>query len=197
MDKGVEMTEIFYTPPKIINNSFPDKHLKNNRLFQGIPSIEVSAGGRLFAAWQIGGNFEPCNDICVLLAISCDGGKTWSKFSFEGVDAPFKGAASRFFLRRLESGNLLYVHNNHESQRTNMTAQLSLDDGITWHSLALDDRMWLSYPDGAQDKNGVIRVVYDRGRSTDKEIIMATFTEDDILNGTPAKIELVSKSKAQ
>ena len=47
----------------------------------------------------------------------------------------------------------------------------------------LDERIGVSYPDVTQDDNGVIYVVYDWERYKAREILMATFTEEDILAG--------------
>lgn len=350
------MTEPWFTQPILIKKDFPDSYLKDNRRFQSIPTIEITPKGRLFAAWQIGGDREPHEDNCCVVSISDDSGKTWldpymiidheicevrlcnpvfwldpfgrmwlfwsqsnagdtekmgvwasvckdpgapidtlewtsphrysdyiiinkpivtkdkrwlytaqdfrdrrirhtycstdngesffllgsavaerggcaetmllecgnvlhqysrvdgrinygmeHAISRDGgeswtrfrrdIDYPFVGPGSRFYIRRLQNGNILFINNDHTERRMNMTAHLSLDDGKTWHSLLLDERMSISYPDACQDADGVIRVIYDRGRSTDKEIIMATFTEDDVLRVNSAKIELISKSE--
>jgi hypothetical protein len=45
----------------------------------------------------------------------------------------------------------------------------------------LDERTGVSYPDGFQAPDGSIYLSYDRNRSTDGEILLARFTEDDIL----------------
>ena len=47
----------------------------------------------------------------------------------------------------------------------------------------LDERLNVSYPDGDQDKDGTIYVIYDWERYKDKEILMARFTEEDVLAG--------------
>ncbi len=47
----------------------------------------------------------------------------------------------------------------------------------------LDERKGVSYPDGVDAGNGKIYVIYDRGRDTDREILMAPFTEEDIKQG--------------
>ena len=47
------------------------------RTHQGIPSIERSAGGRLFAVWYTGGGSE-CMENYVMLVMSDDDGETWS-----------------------------------------------------------------------------------------------------------------------
>ena len=49
-----------------------------HRLWQGIPSVEVTAGGRLFATLYSGGKTEENGNFSVLLT-SRDGGNTWSE----------------------------------------------------------------------------------------------------------------------
>jgi hypothetical protein len=65
-----------------------------------------------------------------------------------------------------------------------LTAWLSDDEGRTWQGgLMLDERKGISYPDGFQAPDGTIYISYDRNRATDGEILLARFTEDDILAG--------------
>jgi hypothetical protein len=49
--------------------------------------------------------------------------------------------------------------------------------------LLLDERKGVSYRDGAQEPAGVIRMVYDCNRRPDRQILMARFTEKDVLQG--------------
>jgi len=49
----------------------------------------------------------------------------------------------------------------------------------------LDDRLVVSYPDGDQAADGTIFVVYDHNREGDLEILMARFTEEDVLARQP------------
>jgi hypothetical protein len=113
--------------------------------------------------------------------VSRDGGKTWSP----GVVSKIKGPHARFFIRRLASGKLLLVNHYKFTGRSHMTASLSDDDGKTWYGhLLLDERKYVSYPDGVQAPDGRIYVIYDRERSGAKEILMAVFTEDDVAKGT-------------
>ena len=134
-------------------------------------------------------------------SFSSDCGKTWSP----GEDSKLGGPNSRFFIRRLSSGNLLLV--NHADipaadavaqfvngatwrKRSHLTAFLSSDDGRSWQGgLLLDERESITYPDGAEDKSGLIRVIYDRGRYEEGEILMATFREADVLAGNPVSAE--------
>lgn len=115
-------------------------------------------------------------------SFSTDGGKTWS----EGRPAETVkhiDSAARFFLRRLASGNLLFVKhappNNHG--RSHLTAFLSGDEGKTWQGgLLIDERGGVSYPDSVQADDGTIYLIYDYSRKDAREILMATFTEEDV-----------------
>ena len=111
---------------------------------------------------------------------STDKGRTWS----EGTASTIASPGSRFFIRRLTSGNLLLVNHFHFKGRNNLTAQISTDDGATWcDGLLLDERNDVSYPDGVQDKDGLIWITYDRDRQGDGEILLAKFKEEDVLAG--------------
>ena len=58
------------------------------------------------------------------------------------------------------------------------------DDGVTWHGhVLLDERPGVSYPDAVEGDGGRIYVIYDHNRTTDREILMATFTESDVAAG--------------
>ena len=50
----------------------------SKRTWQGIPGIERTAKGRVFASWFTGGPKEPSPDNTVVLSRSDDGGKTFS-----------------------------------------------------------------------------------------------------------------------
>ncbi|MFC2123992.1 sialidase family protein [Bacteroidota bacterium] len=111
---------------------------------------------------------------------STDSGRTWSKPNATLIASP----GSRFFIRRLASGNLLLVNHYKFDGRSHLTAKISKNDGDTWNDgLILDERQNISYPDGVQDKNGLIWIVYDRERYKDGEILMATFHEKDVIAG--------------
>lgn len=47
----------------------------------------------------------------------------------------------------------------------------------------LDAREEVSYPDGFQREDGRIFIAYDRERRQAKEILLASFTEDEALSG--------------
>ena len=117
---------------------------------------------------------------------SADGGTTWTDVAPTGIAHP----NARFFLRRLESGNLLLVKHgslDKRSGRSHLKAYVSNDDGKTWGGgLLLDERTGVSYPDGVQTPDGKIYLIYDYDRMGAKQIMMATFTEADAAAGKAA-----------
>ena len=116
-------------------------------------------------------------------SISTDGGKTWPDLSPSNIAHP----SARFFIRRLNSGNLLLVKHGAIGTRTgrsHLTAFVSTDDGSTWSDgFLLDERNSVSYPDGQQTADGTIHIIYDFSRTGDRHILMATFREDDVAAG--------------
>ncbi|MBT4816316.1 MAG: exo-alpha-sialidase, partial [Lentisphaerae bacterium] len=54
-----------------------DQHRTAARQFQGIPGIERTAGGRLWATWYTGGVNEGPQNFAVLVT-STDDGLTWT-----------------------------------------------------------------------------------------------------------------------
>ena len=61
---------------------------------------------------------------------------------------------------------------------------LSDDEGKSWHGhLMVDSRDGVSYLDAIQAEDGRIYLIYDHNRQTDREILMAVFTEEDAAKG--------------
>jgi len=117
-------------------------------------------------------------------SFSTDMGKSWSP----GWDSLLGGPNSRIFIRRLKSGRLLLVNHivdpMNPSCRKDLAAKLSEDDGKSWLGcLLLDEREEVSYPDGAQASDGSIWIAYDHARYKTGDILLAHFTEEDILAG--------------
>lgn len=127
---------------------------------------------------------------------SYDGGETWTPSGLSMIGNP----SSRFWIDRLPSGRLLLINHYRFMGRSHMTAMLSEDDGVTWkHTFLLDERSGVSYPDAVVAPDGLISVVYDHGRTSEKEILLAQFREEDILAGrlisTDARLlHLISKA---
>jgi arylsulfatase A-like enzyme len=113
-------------------------------------------------------------------SVSTDRGATWPALTPSGIPH----TVSRFFISRLASGSLLLVKHGPLDARTgrsHLMAFVSTDDGRTWRGgLMLDERPGVSYPDGQQTPDGRIRIVYDYNRVSDREILMATFREEDV-----------------
>lgn len=121
-------------------------------------------------------------------SFSADKGFTWSE--------PAKYHAhnrSRHYLRRLSSGNLILIKHGDPDvnigSRSHLKAFISKDEGRTWvGGLELDERKNVAYPYGCQAApgslyEGLIYIVYDRNREDQGEILMARFTEEDVLQG--------------
>jgi hypothetical protein len=114
-------------------------------------------------------------------SVSTDHGKTWTE-----VKDYQKHATTRFTLLKLKSGNLLLLRNgplDERAGRHHMMAYLSDDDGASWKGGLLLDARGTSYPDATQAPDGTIYAIYDQDRGGDKGIVMAIFTEADILAG--------------
>ena len=121
----------------------------------------------------------------VAQSVSTDGGKTWSPGEMYLEDENV--ANKRFFLRRLQSGALLWVRNNGPTgARSHLTAFLSDDDGTTWSDgLLLEERTGVSYPDGVQAPDGRIYLIHDFDRAGQGVIAMQVFREEDVRAGKP------------
>jgi len=116
---------------------------------------------------------------------SRDRGKTWP----EVTRTPLAHPSARFFISRLQSGNLLLVKHgaiDRATGRSHLTAFVSADDGHSWSGgLLLDERSGVSYPDGQQSADGTLRIIYDYSRTGERHILMASFTEADVTAGQP------------
>ncbi len=118
-------------------------------------------------------------------SVSTDNGSNWSSLIPSKIEHP----TARFFIRRLNSGNLLLVKHGPIDKRTDrsqLTAFISEDDGDSWSGgLLLDARSGVSYPDGQQMEDGTIHIIYDYHRKSDQNILRASFMEEDVISGNP------------
>ncbi len=118
-------------------------------------------------------------------SVSSDEGASWSVPQYSGIS----NCSARHLMIKLKSGRVLLVKHGGKIDsttdvRSHLCAFLSEDGGRSWKgSLLLDERSAISYPDGFQSEDGYIYVSYDKNRATEGEILMARFTEDDILSG--------------
>lgn len=151
-----------------------------NRVFDEHSVIELTDGRLWMLTRTVNGLGQ---------AFSTDGGKTWENIGPSGHSGP----NSRAFITRLSTGDLLLVNHMNPTnvisdkawkRRDNLMAMLSKDDGQTWiGGLMLDVRPEISYPDGFEAPDGRIYVIYDRERTKAREILMAVFRPEDVLEG--------------
>ena len=117
----------------------------------------------------------------IKFADSVDGGRTWS----DAEPFVLEGPSARFMAAVLPSGNLLLVTHYNFEGRNNLTALLSEDEGESFpYALLLDERKDVSYPSGNVDADGRVTLAYDREREHAREIMLASFTEEDIRRGS-------------
>ena len=181
-------------------------HARATRTMTGIPSLAVSKGGSKIFHIRSAANIpkgertfdehqfvELKNGNIWCLArthsgihegVSTDGGATWPELR----PSTIRHTPSRFFIRRLASGNLLLVKHGpievRTTKRDQLMAFLSEDDGATWKGgLLLDERAGVSYPDGQQAADGTVFIVYDFDRYAARQILFASFTEADVAAG--------------
>ncbi len=123
-------------------------------------------------------------------SFSSDGGKTWTQKAYSPLKTPdgeFDTIPSRFMVQRFPSGALLLVthYRPEDRKRSNLAALISDDDGETFcAALLLDERDRISYPSGNITRDGRVILAYDRERTGAKEILLASFTEEDIRRGS-------------
>ncbi|MDD3854004.1 MAG: sialidase family protein [Syntrophomonadaceae bacterium] len=128
-------------------------------------------------------------------SVSHDRGRSWSPL----VPSKIQHPAARLFIYRLNSGNLLLVKHGPvdlKTQRSHLFAFISKDDGHTWSDgLLLDERSGVSYPDGQQFSDGTVYLTYDFSRTKDQNIMMTSFTEEDIKSTSARKIVEVYQNR--
>lgn len=128
---------------------------------------------------------------------SDDFGRSWSL----PVDSGIPGPDSRAQFRRLASGNILMLNHKNKPDdsraRANLTAFISQDDGKSWsEGMLIDARRGVSYPDCCQDHDGTIFCIYDFNRTVEGNIILAGFTEREVLQGgalPSSRLNIVSR----
>jgi len=132
---------------------------------------------------------------------SSNGGVTWAPLRTQAI----KHTASRFYIGRLNSGNLLLAKHMGidvdpasvgRLQRRELTAFISKDDGKTWSGgLMIDERIGCSYPDVQQTADGTLYVIWDFMRSKEQEIMMTTFREEDVLSASAEAARKVAANR--
>ncbi|MFW6027955.1 MAG: sialidase family protein [bacterium] len=132
-------------------------------------------------------------------SVSTDRGATWPPA--EQCDIPCPN--SRFNILRLHSDRLMMVNHHPDAPgsrrepdataRHNLGVWLSDDEGETWRfRKLLDPRLKVSYPDADQSPDGTIHVVYDYDRYGEKNILLASFREEDLDADAPIQPAVIS-----
>ena len=107
-------------------------------------------------------------------AASYDLGRNWKGQKLSGIKNP----GSSIEMVKLDSGNIVLAFNDSRTDRSGMSLALSYDGGRTWPSVRMienDPGHIHTYPSIAQDKNGLIHVVY----SYDSRKSIAHFVADE------------------
>jgi len=112
-------------------------------------------------------------------SFSADGGFTWALPGATTIANP----GSRFFIRRLQSGRVLFINTPNPHARNTLVAFYTdgSDDAPFIPGLMLDPRDQVSYPDAVQAPDGTIYAVHDCGRQAEGEIVLNVFSEDELL----------------
>ncbi|MEY4691117.1 MAG: hypothetical protein RIT19_1442 [Verrucomicrobiota bacterium] len=129
------------------------------------PAPAVIEGDHLVAFCRRGGNYDGRPDGWMVRTESRDGGRTWS----EGVDSALPNPNAAVDFLRLRSGRHLLVYNHSFTNRTPLTAALSLDGAKTFsHRLDLeaDPKGDFGYPTAIQTRDGRIQVLYTSDERT-------------------------------
>jgi predicted neuraminidase len=124
-----------------------------------------------------GGGYEGVKDGYLVRAESHDGGRTWSN----GKDSPFPNPNAAADFIRLRNGHLLLVYNDSMSERTPLTAAVSIDDDRTYpyrKNIAEGPGSY-AYPSVIQTRDGKIHVVFTSNERT--VINHAVFDEGVVL----------------
>jgi predicted neuraminidase len=122
------------------------------------PAVVQLSHDHLLAYCRRGGGYEPVTNGYIVVSESHDGGRTWA----EGMDSPFPNPNAAVDLLKLHNGHLLLIYNDSMSDRTPLTAALSLDGGKTWpykQNIATGPHDY-AYPFAIQGHDGKIHLVY-------------------------------------
>lgn len=144
------------------------------------PGVVQLSKDKLIAYARRGGGYGPVNDGYIVRSESNDGGRSWK----DGVDSQYRNPNSAIELMKLRSGNLLLIFNDSMSERTPLTAALSLDGDKSWpyrRNIGEAPKQSYAYPCAAQSADGNIHLVYTSDRRT--VIHHAVFDEEWVKQG--------------
>ena len=127
---------------------------------------------------------------------STDCGRTWTPMStgppLTSTAASSSGGCDRATCCLLVKHHHFNADGAFCMDRLHLMAFLSKDAGLTWEGgLLLDDLIDIAYSDGIQAGDGRIYIIYDRDRFGSPEILMAVFSEKDVLEKNGGRLRLL------
>lgn len=162
-----------YDPAK---KTWSESNRVGSRLGNIQPAPAVIDGDHLMAFCRRGGDYEGRPDGWMVRTESRDGGRTWS----EGTDSALPNPNAAVDFLRLNSGHHLLVYNHSFTNRTPLTAALSLDGAKTFSrrlDLETDPKGDFGYPTALQTRDGKIHVLYTSDERTVVRRIVLTEAE--------------------
>jgi len=128
------------------------------------PSVVRLGSGRLLAIMRNKGQEW------LWAMASDDDGRSWSRPQDSGFPNPASAAA----LLRLASTNLVLFFNDSPTDRHPLSVAISADDGRTWSArkVLADGDSTYSYPSAVQSPDGLIHVLYSRGRESIQHVTL-------------------------
>lgn len=154
--------EVFSTR---LSSDSEETYAPENRLWNGIPHIERTKTGRLWAAWESGGPNEPSDDNYILLSYSDDNGENWVDpvFIVDGVDENIR-VFDVFLYTRTNGELIVYYYHNGKRWETTIENPDGKSGGITYRDTRVtseDLKACLQEPVGLSD--GTLCVVSQPG----------------------------------
>ncbi len=141
------------------------------------PGVVQMDDGRLVAYCRRAGDYLATTKGWIVRSESADRAQTWS----EGLDSAFPNPNAAVDLLRLRNGHLLLVYNDSMSDRTPLTAAISVDGDKTWPAKRdlVSGAGDFGYPYAIQAKDGKIHLVYT---SDERKVVNhAVFEESAVL----------------
>jgi predicted neuraminidase len=153
----------------------------HSRLGNIQPAVVQLTPEQLICYCRRGGDYEGRPDGFMVRAESRDGGRTWTP----GVDAPFPNPNAAVEFLKLESGNLLLIFNDSYTNRTPLTAALSIDGGKTfpYRRNIKEGPGDFAYPYAIQARDGKIHLVFT---SEERTVVNRAVFDEQSLLGTNA-----------
>jgi len=141
------------------------------------PGVVELEPGHLIAYCRRAGDYLPTTKGYIVRSESRDYGQTWA----EGIDSKFPNPNAAIDFLKLRNGHLLLVYNNSMSDRTPLTAAISVDGDQSYAASRdiVSGPGDFGYPYAIQSRDGKIHLVYTSDERT--VVNHAVFEEGAIL----------------